>query len=167
MSEVITKCLNEWNSTIEALRQGKQSILIRKYSTTLNEFLLFPTVSYKLKDKYLDSFQENYKDFVRENALPNREDTRFEVKYYAKVDKIIEKSSSKIGSLNDYHIWTKNHVKSYLGNSKAQIWILRVYGLDKPQYLKRSNGIRYANVDKEVELDNLKPVLSDKELKVY
>ena len=53
MVETITKCLNEWNATIEALGQGKQSILIRKYCTTINEFLLFPTVSYALKDKYL------------------------------------------------------------------------------------------------------------------
>ena len=28
MSE-ITKCLNEWNATLEALGQGKQTILIR------------------------------------------------------------------------------------------------------------------------------------------
>ncbi len=26
----ISKCLNEWNATIEALGQGKQTILIRK-----------------------------------------------------------------------------------------------------------------------------------------
>ena len=45
----ITKCLNEWNATIEALGQGKQTILIRKYNTTLNEFLLYPTVSYAKK----------------------------------------------------------------------------------------------------------------------
>ena len=32
MSKTITKCLNEWNATIEALGQGKQSILIRKYN---------------------------------------------------------------------------------------------------------------------------------------
>lgn len=38
-----TKCLNEWNATIEALGQGKQTILIRKYDTTLKEFLFFPT----------------------------------------------------------------------------------------------------------------------------
>lgn len=30
----ITKCINEWNATIEALGQGKQTILIRKYGTT-------------------------------------------------------------------------------------------------------------------------------------
>ena len=84
MSESITKCLNEWNATIEALGQGKQSILIRKYGTNVDEFLLFPTVSYALKDNYLDSFQEDYKDFVRENALPNKKDSKFEVKIYNK-----------------------------------------------------------------------------------
>ena len=26
----ITKCINEWNATIEALGQGKQTILIKK-----------------------------------------------------------------------------------------------------------------------------------------
>lgn len=163
MSESITKCLNEWNATIEALGQGKQSILIRKYGTNVDDFLLFPTVSYALKDNYLDSFQEDYKDFVRENALPNKKDSKFEVKYYAKVEKVVEKSSTRIGSLNNYHIWTRDHVKSYLGNSKAQVWILRVYELESPQYLNRTREMRYANVDMEVKLDDLKPVLSDSE----
>ena len=163
MVETITKCLNEWNATIEALGQGKQSILIRKYGTNVNEFLLYPTVSYALKDNYLDSFQEEYKDFVKENSQPKKKDSKFEIKYYAKVEKVVEKPSTRIGSLNDFHIWTRDHVKSYLGNSKAQVWVLRVYELDEPKYLSRTRGMRYANVDEEVLLDNLKPVLSDNE----
>lgn len=161
MAETITKCLNEWNATIEALGQGKQSILIRKYGTNITDFLLYPTVSYALKDDYLDSFQEDYKDFVKNNTYPNKKDSKLEVKYYAKVEKVVEKSSSRIGTLNNYHIWTRDHVKSYLGNSKAQIWILRVYELDEPQYLTRTRGMKYANVDKEISIENLKPVLSD------
>lgn len=161
MAETITKCLNEWNATIEALGQAKQSILIRKYGTNVTDFLLYPTASYALKDDYLDSFQEDYKDFVKNNTYPNKKDSKLEVKYYAKVEKVVEKSSSRIGTLNNYHIWTRDHVKSYLGNSKAQIWILRVYELDEPQYLTRTRGMRYANVDKEISIENLKPVLSD------
>ena len=163
MSKTITKCLNEWNATIEALGQGKQSILIRKYGTNVNEFLLFPTVSYALKDDYLESFQDDYKDFVKHNALPYKKDSKFEIKYYAKVEKIVEKPSTRIGSLNDFHIWTKDHVKSYLANSKAQIWILRVYKLNEQKFLERTRGMKYANVNEEVSLDNLKPVLSDSE----
>lgn len=163
MVESITKCLNEWNATIEALGQGKQSILIRKYGTNVKDFLLFPTVSYALKEDYLNCFQEDYKNFAKENTFPNKFDSKFEVKYYAKVEKIVEKSYSRIGALNDYHIWTRDHVKSYLGKTNAQIWILRVYELDKPKFLKRTLGIKYANVSEEVSLKNINPVLSDDE----
>lgn len=100
MSE-ITKCLNEWNATLEALGQGKQTILIRKYGTTLNEFLLYPTVSYALKDNVLDSFQD--KEFAKNNLLP-KGDGAYEVKYYATVEEVIEKPSSRIGAFNKFHI---------------------------------------------------------------
>ena len=158
----ITKCINEWNATIEALGQGKQTILIRKYGTTLNEFLLYPTVSYANKDDILDSFQGKYQDFVKDNLLPAGEDKKYAVKYYATVESVIEKSSSRIGAFNKFHIWTRNHVKNYLGRKPAQIWILRVYELDEPKYLSRSAGMLYANVDTPVKLEG-QPVLSDSE----
>ena len=158
----ITKCLNEWNATIEALGQGKQTILIRKYGTTLNEFLLYPTISYAKKEDIIDSFQEDYKDFVKNNLLPNGENRKYEVKYYAEIDSVIKKPSTRIGTLNKFHIWTRDHVKNYLGKKPAQIWLLRVYKLNKPQLLTRSDGMLYANVNKEVELKG-KPVLSDTE----
>jgi len=156
----ITKCLNEWNATIEALGQGKQTILIRKYGTTLNEFLLYPTVSYALKDDVLHSF--NDKDFAKNNLLPTGEDGAYEVKYYATVEEVIEKPSTRIGAFNKFHIWTRDHVKNYLGRKPAQIWILRVYKLDEPQILKRNRGMRYANVEKAIKLEG-KPVIVDKE----
>ena len=158
----ITKCINEWNATIEALGQGKQTILIRKINTTQKEFLLYPTISYANKDDVLDSFQEEYKDFAKDNLLPNGENRTYEVKYYAKVEEVIEKSSSRIGAFNKFHIWTREHVKSYLGRNSAKIWILRVYKLDTPQKLKRSNGMVYANVNQPVKLEGT-PVLSDEE----
>ena len=156
----ITKCINEWNATIEALGQGKQTILIRKYGTNLKEFLLYPTISYANKDDVLESFQE--KKFVKNNLLPNGENRTYEVKYYAKVEEVIEKSSSRIGAFNKFHIWTREHVKNYLGKTSAKIWILRVYKLDKPQYLKRSNGMLYANVEHPVKLEGT-PVISEGE----
>lgn len=158
----ITKCLNEWNATIEALGQGKQTILIRKLNTTQKEFLLYPTISYANKEGILDSFQDDYKDFVKENLIPYGENRTYEVKYFAKVDEVIEKSSSRIGAFNKFHIWTREHVKGYLGGNSAKIWILRVYKFDKPQKLKRSNGMVYANVEKPVKLEGT-PVISDDE----
>ena len=155
----ITKCLNEWNATIEALGQGKQTILIRKYGTTLNEFLLYPTVSYALKEDVLDSFQD--KVFAKDNLLPSGNDA-YEVKYYATVEEIIDKPSTRIGAYNKFHIWTRDHVKKYLGRKNAKIWILRVYKLNEPQMLNRTKGMKYANVEKPVKLEG-KPVIPDKE----
>ena len=161
MSE-ITKCLNEWNATLEALGQGKQTILIRKYDTRLKEFLLYPTVSYALKDDVLDSFQD--KEFAKNNLLPSGDDG-YEVKYYATVEEIIDKPSTRIGAFNKFHIWTRDHVKKYLGRSNAKIWILRVYELNEPQMLKRNRGMRYANVDKPVKLEG-EPVIPDEKFNI-
>ena len=158
----ITKCINEWNATIEALGQGKQTILIRKYGTTLNEFLLYPTTTYANKNDVLDSFQEDCKSFVIDNLLPYSENRAHEIKYYATVEEIIDKSSTRIGSFNKFHIWTRDHVKDYLGGKNARIWILRVYELNEPKMLKRSSGMLYANVDKPVKLEG-KPVIPDAE----
>lgn len=158
----ISKCINEWNATVEALGQGKQTILIRKYDTTVNEFLLYPTVSYANKEDILDSFQD--KVFVKNNLLPTGENGAYEVKYYATVEEVIEKPSTRIGAFNKFHIWTREHVKNYLGRKPAQIWILRVYELNEHQMLKRTRGMRYANVDKPVKLEG-KPVIPDKEFK--
>ena len=158
----ITKCLNEWNATIEALGQGKQTILIRKYDTTLKEFLLYPTISYANKDDILDSFQDDSKSFVKDNLLPAGENRTYEVKYYATVEEIIDKSSTRIGAFNKFHIWTHDHVKNYLGKKEAKIWVLRIYKLDEPQMLKRSNGMLYANVEKPIKLEG-KPVIPNAE----
>lgn len=92
----ITKCINEWNATIEALGQGKQTILIRKYGTSLNEFLLYPTVSYTNKDDILDSFSDE--EFVKDNILPVDENRTYEVKYYATVEEVIDKPSTLLKS---------------------------------------------------------------------
>ena len=156
----LTKCINEWNATIEALGQGKQSILIRKYGTSINEFLLYPTTSYANKDDVLDSFQD--KEFVKNNLLPTGENRTYEVKYYATVEEVIDKPSSRICAFNKFHIWTRDHVKDYLGRKEAKIWVLRVYELDEHQMLKRSNGMLYANVNKPVKLEG-EPVIPDKE----
>lgn len=160
--EEITKCLNEWNATIEALGCGKQSILIRKYNTTLNKFLLYPTISYANNEDILESFKTDYKNFAKSNLLPKFENRIFEVKYYAEVDEVIEVPSSKIKDFDKFHIWTNDHVKSYLDRKSAKIWILRIYKLNKPQMLERSYAMIYANVDKPVKLEG-KPVIPDYE----
>ena len=159
----IKMCLNEWNATVEALGQGKQSILIRKYRTNLQEFILYPTISYTLKEGYLGSYKKEYQSFVEENALPATDHNKKEIKYYAKVESVIQKPNNRIGRLSNYHIWTKDHVKSYLQNQKGFVWVLRVYTLHEPIMAERTRGMRYANLLEDVSLEGIKPVLSDSE----
>jgi len=159
----ITKCLNDWNATVEALGQGFQTLLIRKNLTTSKEFLLYPTVSYAKKDNYLNSFKPSMHDFVINNSLPNNEGKAYEVKYYAKMEEIFETPVSKLGKFNDYHIWTKKHVSDYFNTKNAKIWLLRVYELKEPLFLKRTPGMVFANVNREVELDYKNPIISDED----
>lgn len=160
----INKCLKERNATVEALGQGKQTILIRTYKTNLKEFLLYPTISYTLNDSYLESYQMKYRSFVGGNALPKKENDKTEIKYYARLEKIIEYSSLGIGNFRYFYIWTPEHVKSYLGGQKAYIWVLRVYKLGKSYMAEQSpRASKYANLKGEVSLEGIKPVLSDDE----
>ena len=159
----ITKCLNEWNAIIEALGKGEQTILIRRYSTTLKEFLLYPTISYVNYKNFSNSFKKEYADFVESNLLPNFKGKEYEIKYYAKVEKIMKKTPRSVSNLNKFHIWDKNHVNDYVRGKNPYVWVLRVYKIENPEFLSRTRGMRYANVNKEVKLDNLTPVLSDEE----
>lgn len=161
--EECKKAFKEWNAVIEALGQGKQSILIRKYATTNKEFLLYPTVSYTAKDNYLQMFKEEYKSFVEKNALPNKKNEKVEVKFFSKVEQILERSPQRIGSLNKFHIWSKDHVKSYLSNQKAFIWILRTYELKEPFYAEQNRGMLFGNLKKGASLEGMKPVITDDE----
>lgn len=155
------KCLKEWNATIEALGQGKQIMLIRNYKTNCLEFLLYPTVSYSLKDNYQNSFQSKYQDFVEKNTLPEKKGDKVLIKYFATLERIIEKPLSRIPS-DKYYIWTKDHVKNYMSGKTAFIWIIRVYKLKNPYWTEPTPGaIRYANLKNEVPLEGMEPVLSN------
>jgi len=155
------KCFKEWNAVVEALGHGIQSILIRKYKTNVDKFLLYPTVSYAQKDGYLELFQKKYKNFVIDNALPRINNTNIEIKYLASVEKIIKVTPRKAASLNEYYIWNKEHVNSYL-DKEGYIWLLRTYKLEKPILASAKRAaMTFAQLDKDVSLEGIKPVLSD------
>lgn len=140
---------------------GTQTILIRNYKTSVTEFLLYPTVSYALKDNYLDSFQNRHRKFVQENSLPIKNGNQVLIKYFAVIEKIIEKHVSRIPS-QKYFIWTREHVKSYMKGKTLFIWILRVYRLKEPYWAEPTPFARiYSNLKNEVSLEGIEPVLSD------
>ena len=157
------KCLNEWNATVEALGTGKQTVLIRSYNTSIDKlFLLYPTYSYVDKNVFPNCYRDEFKNFVDENSLPQRDNEKTLIKYYAKVIKTSENKISKIGRFNKYHIWTREHVVSHMKSKKPYIWLLRVYKLENPIMLERSKGMTWASVNEDVELKGT-PVIPDKE----
>ncbi len=157
------KCLIESNAIVEALGQGKQSILIRNFNNSLQEFLLYPSIDYLDDDNYLDSFQDKYHSFVKENSNPEEDDNAYEVRYFATVEEEIEKPASAIADLADYHMLTTPQVQSYLSTATACVWLLRVYKLKEPVMTKRTNGMVYANTDEAISIEDMEPVLSDAE----
>lgn len=162
--ETITKCLNEWNAIIEALGTGKQTILIRKTTTQVSKFLLYPTRSYVDKDEeYLKHFKPEYLNFVKKYALPKQEDNKRIVKYIAFVEDVFKYPNTNIRDLDKYHIWTNQNVKDYLSKKDANIWLLRVYKLKDPVMTTKNKAIVFANVSNKIPISNIKSVLSNNE----
>ncbi len=117
-------------------------------------------MSYALKDDYLDSFQGPHQKFVEENSLPDKQGDNVLIKYFARLEKIVEKPVSRIPS-DKHYIWTRDHVKNYITGKTTFIWILRVYTLKEPYWAEPTPGaIRFANLKDEVSLERMEPVLS-------
>ena len=160
----INNCLKEWNATIEALGNGYQTILIRTYTTKKKDFLLYPTSNYTYTKGYIKNFQDRYHSFIEKNALPNKEEKKTQIKYFASVEDIMTIYPSRINSIKDHIIWDTTHVKRYLRGKKGFLWLLRIYKLNEPHMADPTPGaIRYANLNEKVQISNLKPILSDKE----
>lgn len=160
----LKKCLKEWNAIVESLGVGHQTILIRKYKTKAENFLLYPTYSYSNDVNYLLNFKEEYRDFVSKNAKPKKQSKKTEIKYYAKVLNVFEKSPFAIKRLNQYHIWANSHVDFYLDGKKGYVWLLKIYKLKEPIFAEPTHSMLYSNLETEVDLSDSKPVLNSEEL---
>lgn len=164
MSRYINNCMNEWNVLIEALGQGKQSVLFKKYKSKQDNFLLYPTITYANKKHTLNGFKQKHEEFVKDNLYPTREDKKYEVKYYAEVKDIINIPFIKLINYNYLSIVTTRFIAQELSQNNIYLWLLRVYKLDQPLMLERSPGKLYSHIkDCKIDVENLEPVLSDKE----
>ena len=160
---MVNKCLKEWNAITEALGNGIQTILLRKYPTSIPEFLLYPSTRYTQNNRYLDQFNPKYQQFVEENSFPKKENDKTEIKYFATVENLMQIPTTRVGTLKNQYIWTSDHVKSYLGGSNAYIWVLRVYKLKKPYMAEPTKAMTFVNLKEGISLEGIKPVLNDKE----
>lgn len=155
--------MKEWNATIEALGQGKQTVLVRGHRTSIDKFFLYPTFVYSNKPRFLNGFQGKYKSFVIENSFNPQKD-RVVIKYFATVEDIIERPYNNFRLSENFYIWKRDHIKNYLKGRNPKIWILRVYELIDPFVTDPVHGpITFGKFSKEYSYENAKPVLSDEE----
>lgn len=155
--------LKEWNATIEALGQGKQTILVRGQRTSVDKFFFYPTFNYSNRPRFLNSFQRKHESFVMENSFNPSKD-RIIIKYFAKVEDIIERPYNGFKLPEKFFIWNRDHIKNYLKSRNPKIWILRVYELNEPFISDPVLGpLTFGKFSKEYSYEDVKPVLSDKE----
>ena len=57
---------------------------------------------------------------MEDNLFPAGDNRTYVIKYYATVEEVIDKSSTRMGAFNKFHIWTRDHVKNYLGGKKLK-----------------------------------------------
>lgn len=169
--------LKEWAVAVQALREGKQILIMRKggiveetrdFQVESTDFYLYPTYEHQKKDL----MKEDYKDEIdRTMAGWTPEDTTVELTAYAQVAEDIEVfDQEELNKLADLHIWTDQFAEERLKWKKKNplyVLLLRVYELEKPvsirivpEYLGCKSWVEIAEPVPEADR---KPVLTDEE----
>ena len=163
--------LKEWCAVVDALGNGMQTIMIRKYLPAHNEFFLYPTYGFSKRRNYLDLyFQEQHHDFVRQ-SVEAKEKGRTEIRYYALISDVIRVRRENFGKLRNlakYYIWSPDHVMNYFKDEKvkdAYIWVIRVYKIPKPQSINDlgRGGVRYVYLPTGISTAGTIPIIDDAE----
>jgi len=166
VASTTNKALKEWAAVVEALGQGKQTILLRKYAPAKREFLLYPTYEFARRKSYLDIFQAEYRA-VAKQAVAAKRAKLTEIKCYVSVTQVIRVEKAGLPSLRTLsrlYIWTPEHVQQYFAKAdEAFVWLLKVELLSKPGIIKDlpRGAITYANLPEPIPTDGRSPVLSD------
>ncbi len=168
--------IKEWSAVIEAMGEGKQSLLARIYEPPFNELLLYPTYNFygsnKSRPERFDAmFQESYRSMAREAGAHAMEraqkDGIVDIRFFARVDQTLQVKDNRVWErLKPYFIWSPEHVAEYGKTSKigfVWIWLCRIYEFNKPLEIGRVSALppnSYRHFE-QVKTENAKPVLSD------
>lgn len=139
----------EWAGVIEALAEGHQIFLLRKYEPDEAKFCLYPTYSYytsiqnypeRLNDKVKPEFAEKAKNAALEQL---KEKDIVKLKYFFEVDEVIHLADVKrVVDLEPCMIWSVSHVSQYAETAKKGmfVWIGRTKELSKTVVAARQTG---------------------------
>jgi len=160
--------LRDWCAIVDAIAEGKQTILIRRTKPAYNEFVLLPTYSFANEGDFLSKrFREEHHPFV-EKSVASRESTENLANCFAKVEKVLTVRSAeleKLRTIQDHYLWSPNHVEEYfreLPGQDAFVWVLRAYKLSRPHRISVPRGpVVYVRLDSPISLVGAAPVLPE------
>lgn len=137
--------VKEWSAVVEAIGKGQQAVLIRRYKPLDKTLFLYPTFSFyaanQLKpEKLTEMFQTKYLDLAsnagHDTMTRAKTDFLVDITHFVLVEHVLMAPIDfNWESLQDFFIWTPQHVESYAAGSKANsiyIWLVRAFRLIQP-----------------------------------
>ncbi|MEK3724852.1 DUF1802 family protein [Paenibacillus sp. FSL H8-0034] len=134
--------LKEWAIAIEALRAGRQIMIMRKggireetrdFHIESESFYLYPTYEHQ-KKQWIKPDHQYQLDLTLEGWSTG--DTEVEVHCYAElVEDILIEDQDQLNKLSELHLWTDTFAEERLKWKRTKplhVMLLRVYELDKP-----------------------------------
>lgn len=166
--------LKEWAVIVQALAEGKQTLLLRKgglyerngrFSTEPTEFFLFPTYVHQMEQGVV---HEAASELQTALAARPAED-QLVMSHYATVTEVHWLDSlERVTALAGLHCWTPDTIEKRFNYKKPGLFLflLRVYALPHPHtlpMLKRYAGCRsWVELGEELSTGGAAPVLSDR-----
>lgn len=173
MRTEIGVALKEWSAVTDALRSGRQTLLLRKggiaerrkgFVVEHQSFLLYPSYAHQQIDFVKP---EAVADYEKQADPGGRMTLRFDT--YADVvyaTPLIEKAQAY--GLGAYHIWNERFINQRLAwRPEEPVWllVLRAFELAEPievEALRRYAGCRsWVNLERPVLIKDAKPVLGN------
>lgn len=141
-SQMKPVALKEWAVAIEALREGRQMLIMRKggireetrdFQIQSESFYLYPTYEHQ-KKQWIKPADQAQLDMTLEGW--SADDTEVVIDCYAElVEDILIEDQEQLNKLSELHIWTDSFAEERLKWKRAKplhVMLLRVYTLDEP-----------------------------------
>jgi hypothetical protein len=172
--------LKEWAVAVNALREGKQILIMRKggiveetrdFQVESHDFYLYPTYEHQKKELMKEGYMEEIDRTLVGWSLEN---TTVQLTAYAEVAEDIEIfDQEELNKLSEFHIWTDQFAEERLKWKKKNplhVILLRVYELENPfeiqitpEYLGCKSWVEIAEPLPDT---GRRPVLTDTEFAV-
>lgn len=176
MRDVNRTALKEWASVVEALKEGRQVLLLRKggiaerrgaFRVEQAAFSLYPTFLHQDKQYIRPEFHATFDRVLHEAAATGR----VRIDSYAVVEQVVQATDlARLHKLESFHIWTPAYVDlryQYKPENPLSGLLVRVYRLPRPVEFEETKAYRgcksWVTLDFEVDTAGRTPVLSDGE----